>query len=149
MLPILLPFLSKLTSNLRPWLFFHASTASHQHQLYGVTSGFTRLNMKTNYVWHRLIGYHVKFISCIENLKSHAPVLLAHKSLAWKFNPRSAPHHGGVWEKLVRSIKSVFFIDILATRQLTEEVLLTTFCLVEQSLNNRPPHTRIQTISER
>ena len=31
-----------------------------------------------------------------------------------------------------------FFYDILRTRKLTEEVLLTTFCLVEQSLNNRP-----------
>ena len=30
-----------------------------------------------------------------------------------------------------------FFYDILGTRKFTEEVLITTFCLVEQSLHNR------------
>ena len=41
--------------------------------------------------------------------------------------------------------------DILGTRKLTEEVLITTFCLVEQSLINRPltPYPPIRTISKR
>ena len=53
------------------------------------------------------------------------------------YNPPSAPHHGGVWERLVRSFKHTFYA-ILGNRRLTDEILTTAFCLVEQSLNARP-----------
>ena len=59
------------------------------------------------------------------------------KRIHWKFNPPSAPHHGGVWERIVRIFKHVFYA-ILANRRLTDEILTTTFFLVEQSLNSRP-----------
>ena len=62
---------------------------------------------------------------------------LVKKGINWKFNPPSAPHHGGVWERLVRSFKNTFYA-ILGNRRLTDEILSTVFCLVEQSLNDRP-----------
>ena len=62
---------------------------------------------------------------------------LVKKRILWKFNPPSAPHHGGIWERVVRSFKHVFYA-ILGNRRLTDEILITTFCLVEQSLNARP-----------
>ena len=62
---------------------------------------------------------------------------LVKKGTKWKFNPPSAPHHGGVWERLVRSFKHVFYA-VLGNRRLTDEILTTTFCLVEQCLNARP-----------
>ena len=62
---------------------------------------------------------------------------LAHKGIKWRFNPPSAPHQGGIWERLVRSFKRVLY-TILGTRRLTDEVLHTTFCLVENALNSRP-----------
>ena len=58
------------------------------------------------------------------------------KGVNWKFNPPSAPHHGGVWERLVRSFKHTFYA-IRGNRRLTDEILTTVFCLVEQSLNAR------------
>ena len=64
-------------------------------------------------------------------------VELAHKGIKWRFNPLSAPHQGGIWERLVRSFKRVLY-TILGTRRLTDEVLSTTFCLVEHALNSRP-----------
>ena len=64
-------------------------------------------------------------------------VELAHKGNKWRFNPPSAPHQGGIWERLVRSFKRVLY-KILGTRRLTDEVLSTTFCLVEHALNSRP-----------
>ena len=62
---------------------------------------------------------------------------LIKKRILWKFNPPSAPHYGGIWERVVRSFKHVFYA-ILGNRPLTDEILITTFCLVEQSLNARP-----------
>ena len=62
---------------------------------------------------------------------------LAHKGIKWRFNPPSASHQGGTWERLVRSFKRVFY-TILGTRYLTNEVLHTTFCLVENALNFCP-----------
>ena len=72
---------------------------------------------------------------------------LAQKKIVWKFNPPGAPHFCGIWERLVRSCKKVM-IAVLDSRGHTEEVLSTTMCLVEQTLNARPltavsddPHT--------
>ena len=62
---------------------------------------------------------------------------LLKKRIKWKFNRPSAPHHGGVWERVVRSFKHVFNA-VLGNRCLTDEILSTTFCLVEQCLNARP-----------
>ena len=58
----------------------------------------------------------------------------SHKGIKWRFNPPSAPHQDGIWERLVRSFKRVLY-TILGTRRLTDEVLHTTFCLVESALN--------------
>ena len=57
---------------------------------------------------------------------------LAKKDIKWKFNPSGAPHFGGIWERLVRSCKKAMIAV------LTDHVLITTMCLVEQTLNARP-----------
>ena len=62
---------------------------------------------------------------------------LAQKKIVWNFNPPGAPHFGGIWERLVQSCKKVM-TAILDNRSLTDEVLSTTMCLVEQTLNARP-----------
>ena len=62
---------------------------------------------------------------------------LAQKKIVWKFNPPGAPHFGGIWERLVQSCKKIM-IAILDNRRLTDELLSTTMCLVEQTLNARP-----------
>ena len=62
---------------------------------------------------------------------------MSERGILWHFNPPSAPHHGGSWERMVGSVKRTFYA-ILGNRRLTDEVLQTTFCLVESNLNNRP-----------
>ena len=61
----------------------------------------------------------------------------AHKGIKWRFNPPSARHQGGIWERLVRSFKRVLY-TILGKRRFTDEVLNTTFCLLEHALSARP-----------
>ena len=83
------------------------------------------------------VGAQKELLACVESWNKLAPAVFVQKAIKWKFNPPSAPHHGGFWERLVRSVKR-FLYDILGNRRVTEEVLGTTLCLVEQSLNARP-----------
>ena len=83
------------------------------------------------------VGAEKELLLCTRAWNDLAPALLVHKGIESKYNPPSSLHHGGSWERLVRSCKRVFY-SILTPRKLTDEVLQTTFCLVEQSLNARP-----------
>ena len=61
---------------------------------------------------------------------------LIQQGIRWKFNPPAAPHIG-MWERLVGSCKKAMYA-VLGNRSVTEDVLSTTMCLVEQTLNARP-----------
>ena len=53
------------------------------------------------------------------------------------FNTPNASHHGGAWERQIRSIRRI--LDrLLNTQQLQEETLSTLLVEVESILNNRP-----------
>ena len=78
-----------------------------------------------------------ELLACIKSWNDMAPTIFAHKGVAWIFNSPGAPHQAGFWERLVRSVKCVLH-DIPGRRRVTEEVLGTTLCSVEQALNSRP-----------
>lgn len=61
----------------------------------------------------------------------------AYPGIKWSFNPPSSPHMGGVWERLVRSIKSNI-VEVLPVRRPTEEVLRSFLIEVENIINSRP-----------
>ena len=54
------------------------------------------------------------------------------RNIKWKFNPQSAPHHGGSM-KFQTHVQSYIW-----NRKITDDILATPFCLVEQSLYARP-----------
>lgn len=62
---------------------------------------------------------------------------LARRSIDWHFNPPSAPHFGGVWERLVQSAKKAIKF-VLNGRSLSDDVLSSAFVAVENLLNSRP-----------
>ena len=62
---------------------------------------------------------------------------LTQKEIKWSMNPPGAPHFGGVRERLVKSCKRTM-VAVLVERSMSDEVLTTTMCLVEQTLNARP-----------
>jgi hypothetical protein len=55
----------------------------------------------------------------------------------WIFNPPNASHRGGVWERLVRSIKRLMLV-IFSEEMMTDEVLSTSLIEIERILNDRP-----------
>ena len=56
---------------------------------------------------------------------------LAQKNIVWKFNPPGAPHFVGIRESLVQNCKKVM-VAILDNGSLTDDVISTTICLVDQ-----------------
>ena len=62
---------------------------------------------------------------------------LSQKQIEWQFNPPTASHMGGVWERLVASVKRALRV-VLGTQCLAEDVLHTVLVEVEFMLNSRP-----------
>ena len=59
------------------------------------------------------------------------------KKIKWTFNPPSAPHMGGAWERLVRSSKEVMY-GLVKDHVLTDPQLYTVLTEVEMIVNSRP-----------
>ena len=59
------------------------------------------------------------------------------EAIEWHFLPPYAPHMGGVWERLVRSVKTTLQ-SLVTDRLLTDEELLSYLAEVEKVLNDRP-----------
>lgn len=57
--------------------------------------------------------------------------------MSWHFIPPAAPHMGGAWERMVRSVKSALAI-VLKEQAPKEETLLTLLAEIENVVNSRP-----------
>ena len=66
----------------------------------------------------------------------------ANHQIEWTFNPAYAPHFGGVWERLIRSVKDSFYA-IIGSQILTDDIFNTVLCEIEHFMNAR----RITTVS--
>jgi hypothetical protein len=62
---------------------------------------------------------------------------LGDKGVTYHFNPPLAPHHGGLWEAGVKSMKH-HLKRTVENRKLTSEEFLTLLTQVEAALNSRP-----------
>ncbi|XP_034530056.1 uncharacterized protein LOC117805434 [Notolabrus celidotus] len=70
---------------------------------------------------------------------NHAQIndVLLQKGIKWVFNPPLGSHHGGVWERLIRSVRKVLN-STLRAQNLDEEGLHTILCEAEAIINSRP-----------
>lgn len=59
------------------------------------------------------------------------------KNIDWHFNPPAGSHHGGVWERIIRTIRKVMN-SVLREQILDDEGLNTLMCEIEAILNDRP-----------
>ena len=62
---------------------------------------------------------------------------LLQKSTKWIFNPPAGSHHGGVWERCIRTVRKVI-VALLKHQTLDDEGLLTLISEVESIVNGRP-----------
>ena len=63
--------------------------------------------------------------------------IFVQEGMTWRFNTPAASHQGGVWERLICSVRSVL-TSVVGHQLLDEEGLQTLFCEVEAILNDRP-----------
>ena len=83
-------------------------------------------------------GADKELVLCLKELEQgRIAGFSARKSIEWIFNPPEAPHMGGVWERLVRSVK-IPLQTILKDRTLTDLQLATVFTEAESLVNSRP-----------
>ncbi|XP_060584000.1 uncharacterized protein LOC132740165 [Ruditapes philippinarum] len=59
------------------------------------------------------------------------------REMEWNFNPPSASHMGGIWERMIRSTRAILR-SLVKEQLLTDEQLLTVVTEVEKILNDRP-----------
>ena len=62
---------------------------------------------------------------------------MSKNGIRWVFNPPSAPHMGGSWERLVATVKRPLRA-VLGSSVVDDEVLQTVLCEVEFTVNSRP-----------
>ncbi len=77
--------------------------------------------------------------------EQHIQRFAADKGITWKFNPPGASHHGGVWERHIRTIRKI--LQSMLTEQYlkvaqNDDQLHTLMCEIEATLNNRPITTK-------
>ena len=90
-------------------------------------------NNRTNFV-----GAELELKECLDGMdQAKISDTLSRDRIQWFFNPPSAPHFGGVWERLVKSAKKVLKIT-LNGQLVNDETLLTLMAEIESLLNSRP-----------
>ena len=62
---------------------------------------------------------------------------LLQKEIKWIFNPPAASHHGGVWERCIRTIRKIMNTTV-KQQTLDDEGLATLLCEIENVINGRP-----------
>ncbi|XP_055643077.1 uncharacterized protein LOC129779554 [Toxorhynchites rutilus septentrionalis] len=73
----------------------------------------------------------------IEKIHKECAERVTSSTTAWHFNPPSTPHMGGVWERMVRSVKEALRV-LDDGRKLTDEILITALAEAEDMINTRP-----------
>ncbi|XP_072051635.1 uncharacterized protein [Amphiura filiformis] len=62
---------------------------------------------------------------------------LLQREIEWTFNPPAGSHHGGIWERQIRTIRKVM-CSVIKEQILTDDSLHTLLCEIEAIVNSRP-----------
>ena len=76
-----------------------------------------------------------KALKCLDRKKLNE--FAAKKQIVWKFNPPTASHMGGAWERLIRSVKNASN-GVFKDQAFREELLQTILIEIEHCINSRP-----------
>ena len=66
---------------------------------------------------------------------------LLQRNVQWVFNPPCRSHHGGPWERCIRTVRNV--LNALVREQVLDDEGLSTFMCKAESIVNRRPLTKV------
>ncbi|XP_071944680.1 uncharacterized protein [Antedon mediterranea] len=69
--------------------------------------------------------------------RQHIDNFMLQKEISWSFNPPKASHMGGVWERQIRTIRTIMY-SLVRQQTLDDESLTTLMCVIENIVNSRP-----------
>lgn len=78
-----------------------------------------------------------KLLTEMQKRIDYTEIIRKYDDIKWFFNPPAAPHMGGAWERLVRSIKTIL-LAIFPSFNFNEETIRSSMCEVEFIINSRP-----------
>ena len=86
-----------------------------------------------------LVGVHNELSRSLRQLnRSQVVCSTRRRGVEWVFNPPSASHQGGIWERMIRTVRRVLCALLDHSTRLTDDVLVTVMCDAENLVNSRP-----------
>ena len=86
-----------------------------------------------------MVGAQAELARGISQLDKDKVVQAARRcKVEWVFNPPFASHHGGVWERVIRTVRQVLAVLLRENPRLTNDKLHTILCEAENIVNSRP-----------
>ena len=115
-------------------------------EIYSFINGFVRFEARRGNVvkiWSdngtNLVGAQAEMARSLRGLDRQKVISAArHRDVEWVFNPPLASHHGGVWERQIRTVRKVLLGVLIKNTRLTDDILHTILCEVENIVNSRP-----------
>ena len=83
------------------------------------------------------VGAEKEIKESIEAWNDEANDFCQIRGIEWKFNAPGASHHGGVWERMIRSARKIL-LSLTEQQTLTDDRLSTLFAEAESIMNSRP-----------
>ncbi|XP_062704617.1 uncharacterized protein LOC134286930 [Aedes albopictus] len=84
-----------------------------------------------------LRGTSKEVVESVQGISDDCADQLTNTRTKWTFNPPAAPYMGGVWERLVRSVKEAL-TALDDGRRLTDEILQMAIVEAQDIINSRP-----------
>ena len=79
-----------------------------------------------------IVGAYTELSRSLQRLGRRKVIHAVRRSdVAWGLNPPHASHHGGVWERVIRTVRRVLLAVLDLSPNLTDEVLHTTLYYVK------------------
>ena len=76
-------------------------------------------------------------LQCKNGANKKIQQCLVQQNIDWLFNPPTGSHHGGVWERSIRTARKLL-VALLKQQTVDDECLATIMCQVESIMNSRP-----------